>query len=58
MTHLLYYDDAYTQEFNATVFTIEEDRIALDRTAFYPAGKATLNKPSWLAVRGQQLTVA
>ena len=57
MTHLLYYDDAYTQEFNATVFTIEEDRIALDRTAFYPGGGGQPNDTGWLAVGGQQLTV-
>lgn len=37
-TELLYLSDAYLQTFSATVEAVEEDRIALDRTAFYPTG--------------------
>lgn len=37
-TELLYLRDAYLQTFSATVDTVVDDRIALDRTAFYPTG--------------------
>jgi len=38
MTELLYLRDAYLQDFDATVVAVDGDRIALDRTAFYPTG--------------------
>jgi misacylated tRNA(Ala) deacylase len=38
MTELLYLTDAYLQEFTATVVDVDEARVALDRTAFYPTG--------------------
>jgi misacylated tRNA(Ala) deacylase len=38
MTELLYLRDAYMQEFDATVTAVDDQRIALDRTAFYPTG--------------------
>ena len=38
MTELLYLTDCYHREFNATVAAAEGDRLALDRTAFYPGG--------------------
>ena len=38
MTEKLYHQDAYLQEFEAIVTQLSEDRIALDRTAFYPGG--------------------
>ncbi len=42
MTELLYYEDAYLQEFDAVVTACEPDgdalRVALNRTAFYPGG--------------------
>jgi misacylated tRNA(Ala) deacylase len=37
-TELLYQYDAYLRSFDAVVTALEEDRIALDRTAFYPTG--------------------
>lgn len=37
-TELLYLRDAYLQNFSATVDAVVDDRIALDRTAFYPTG--------------------
>ena len=38
MTELLYLRDAYLREFTATVTKVDGDRVALDRTAFYPTG--------------------
>ncbi len=38
MSELLYLTDAYLREFTATVVDGDEDRVALDRTAFYPTG--------------------
>jgi misacylated tRNA(Ala) deacylase len=38
MTDKLYLSDAYVREFDACITAIEENRIMLDRTAFYPTG--------------------
>ncbi len=38
MSELLYLTDAYLREFTATVVDVDEARVALDRTAFYPTG--------------------
>ena len=38
MTELLYLTDSYLREFDAVVTAAEENRVALDRTAFYPGG--------------------
>ena len=38
MTEKLYQQDSYLQEFEAVVTHLSEDRVALDRTAFYPGG--------------------
>jgi misacylated tRNA(Ala) deacylase len=38
MTVALYYEDAYLAEFEADVLAVDEDRVRLDRTAFYPGG--------------------
>jgi misacylated tRNA(Ala) deacylase len=38
VTDLLYLTDSYLKEFEATVLAIEGNRVALDRTAFYPGG--------------------
>lgn len=38
MTDLLYMTDSYLKEFEATVVSAEGERVALDRTAFYPGG--------------------
>jgi len=37
-TELLYLRDAYLTSFEATVTAVDGDRVALDRTAFYPTG--------------------
>ncbi len=38
MTEALYHTDAYLREFDAVVTAVEGQAVALDRTAFYPAG--------------------
>lgn len=38
MTDLLYLRDAYLREFDGVVTAVDEARVALDRTAFYPTG--------------------
>ena len=38
MTELLYLRDAYLRGFDATVTKVDGERVALDRTAFYPTG--------------------
>jgi misacylated tRNA(Ala) deacylase len=38
MTEPLYLRDAYLREFDATVIDVQEQRLALNRTAFYPTG--------------------
>ncbi|HEX6311353.1 MAG TPA: alanyl-tRNA editing protein [Acidimicrobiia bacterium] len=37
-TELLYLHDSYLRGFDATVVGVDGDRVALDRTAFYPTG--------------------
>jgi misacylated tRNA(Ala) deacylase len=37
-TELLFLRDAYLTEFDATVVAVDGQRVALDRTAFYPTG--------------------
>ena len=60
LTKELYYDDAYLNEFQATVLSCEEDKkgyaLTLDATAFYPEGggqpydTGTLNEAKVLEV--------
>jgi misacylated tRNA(Ala) deacylase len=38
MTELLYLRDAYLRDFTASVTEVDGQRVALDRTAFYPTG--------------------
>ena len=38
MAEKLYHQDAYLHEFDAVITSLDGDRIALDRTAFYPGG--------------------
>src|SRR5206468_3446933 len=37
-TELVYLSDAYLRETDATVTAVDGDRVALDRTIFYPTG--------------------
>jgi misacylated tRNA(Ala) deacylase len=50
MTELLAHTDAYLQEFDATVVAVnlEENAVALDKTAFYPGGGGQPNDVGWL----------
>jgi len=38
MTELIYFSDCYVKEFGANVTRVHGNRVALDRTAFYPTG--------------------
>jgi len=38
VTELLYLEDPYLREFDATVVAVDATAVALDRTAFYPGG--------------------
>jgi misacylated tRNA(Ala) deacylase len=63
MTELLYLRDAELREFDAVVVSVDESRVTLDRTAFYPTGggqphdTGTLNGARVLEVRkeGEQV---
>jgi misacylated tRNA(Ala) deacylase len=43
MTRKLYWEDAYTKEFDAVVKQIDGNRVILDQTAFYPTSGGQLN---------------
>ncbi|RIK44049.1 MAG: Ala-tRNA(Pro) hydrolase [Chloroflexi bacterium] len=61
MTELLYYQDAYTKAFSATVLAVEpvgdSVRLALDRTAFYPGGGGQPHDIGWLLLDDQRSPV-
>ncbi len=61
MTGLLYYEDAYLREFDATVTAVEmvdgQTRFALDRTAFYPGGGGQPNDEGWIVLDGVRVGV-
>ncbi len=43
MTELLYLEDSYVKEFNATITKVNEIFVVLDKTYFYPQGGGQLN---------------
>lgn len=55
MTELLYLRDAELLEFAATVIAVDGERVALDRTAFYPTGGG---QPHDTGVLGGRLVTA
>jgi misacylated tRNA(Ala) deacylase len=61
MTDLLYYQDAYCRNFDATIKAVEtidgKTRIALDRTAFYPGGGGQPSDEGELTIAGQNYPV-
>jgi misacylated tRNA(Ala) deacylase len=61
MTELLYYKDAYCQNFEAIITAVEttdgKTRVALDRTAFYPGGGGQLNDEGELIIAGTRYAV-
>lgn len=58
MTVLLYHHDSYLHDFTATVVTVEDGAVALDRTAFYPGGGGQPNDEGVLVVDDQPFTVS
>ena len=57
MTELLYMDDSYLKEFDATVVAVSEDGIVLDRTAFYPVGGGLPSDTGYIVVNGEKIRV-
>ncbi len=55
-TELLYLSDAYLRDFEASVVAVDGDRVALDRTAFYPTGGGQPHDTGTLA--GASVTAA
>jgi len=52
VTDLLFYHDSYLRQFSARVARVEDGRVALDRTAFYPTGGGQPHDVGWLLVDG------
>ena len=57
MTEALYHTDAYLKEFDAMVTAVEGNKVALDRTAFYPGGGGQPNDVGTLAAGDQTCQV-
>jgi len=61
MTELIYYADAYLQEFDAVVTATDTStgspRVTLQRTAFYPGGGGQPADEGWLTAAGQSWRV-
>ncbi|CAN5718440.1 alanyl-tRNA editing protein AlaXM [soil metagenome] len=62
MTELLYYQDAYTKEFDAVITAVQMDgdnpQVALNRTAFYPGGGGQPHDEGWLDIGGLRTGVS
>ena len=57
MTEALYHTDAYLKEFEATVTALDGNKVALDRTAFYPGGGGQPNDVGTITLGDQSWTV-
>jgi misacylated tRNA(Ala) deacylase len=53
MTEALYHTDAYLKEFDAVVTAVDGDKVALNRTAFYPGGGGQPNDVGTLTINGE-----
>ncbi len=53
MTEVLYHTDAYLKEFDAVVTAVDGNKVALDRTAFYPGGGGQPNDVGTLTAGDQ-----
>jgi misacylated tRNA(Ala) deacylase len=57
MSEWLFHTDSYLREFHARVTAVQEKRIALDRTAFYPTGGGQPCDRGLLSANGRQWPV-
>jgi misacylated tRNA(Ala) deacylase len=57
MTDALYHTDAYLKEFDAVVIAADGNKVALDRTAFYPGGGGQPNDVGVLTANGETWNV-
>jgi misacylated tRNA(Ala) deacylase len=57
MTELLYLDDSYLRTFTARVVAVEDQNVALDRTAFYPRGGGQMADRGFLEADGARWPV-
>ncbi len=57
MTDALYHTDAYLKEFEAIVTAVDGNKVALDRTAFYPGGGGQPHDVGTLTVGDQSWNV-
>jgi misacylated tRNA(Ala) deacylase len=57
MSEWLFQRDSYLREFSAWVTAVQEDRVALDRTAFYPTGGGQPCDHGQLSAGGRQWPV-
>jgi misacylated tRNA(Ala) deacylase len=52
MSELLYFSDSYLRNFDAVVVEGDDERVVLDRTAFYPTGGGQPHDRGWLVAPG------
>jgi misacylated tRNA(Ala) deacylase len=57
MTAALYHTDAYLKEFEALVTAVDDHKVALDRTAFYPGGGGQPHDAGMLTAEGETWNV-
>ena len=57
MTETLFRDDSYIRDCDATVTSVEEDAIILDRTVFYPMGGGQPGDVGTIAWNGNSIAV-
>jgi len=58
MSVWLFQTDSYLREFTARITSAQENRVALDQTAFYPTGGGQPCDHGWLSADGRQWAVA
>lgn len=58
MTKLLYMDDSYLREFEATVLEVSDKGVILDQTAFYPVGGGLPSDTGYFVIGNNKLRVS